>query len=342
MVDVFISYKKEDAKRVEPVARALAQAGYDVWWDHRIPPGRTYRDVICAALQTARCVVVVWSKLSTKAQWVLDEADEGKKRGVLLPLMIDDVEIPYGFRQIEAARLTGWSGDPRHPEWRDALEAIGQLVGRRPGGPPKQFAAPAPVARPKPERASGGAGGLLAAFLLGVIVLGGGYFAWQSGWINAREQPDTIADAAPDAPAVDPDQPADAAPEGETRGAQRNESARPATPQEAAPPTAEPAPPSFAGSWSTVATFGPLSFRYVMTISQTGSDVRGAYQQIGGAITGNLEGTLQGRTLNYRWRSHDGASGAGNFLLAADGASFSGPVTFNGDNITGVWEGQRQ
>ena len=63
MTDVFISYKKEDAARVEPIARALAKAGYEVWWDHRIPPGSTYRDVIGAALQSAKCVIVVWSSL---------------------------------------------------------------------------------------------------------------------------------------------------------------------------------------------------------------------------------------------------------------------------------------
>jgi hypothetical protein len=338
MVDVFISYKKEDLKRVEPIARALAQAGYEVWWDHRIPPGRTYRDVIGAALQSARCVVVVWSKLSTKAQWVLDEADEGKKRGVLLPLMIDDVEIPYGFRQIEAARLFGWSGDARHPEWRDALEAIGQLVGRRPGGPPKAFAAAAPIARPARERGSGGVGGLLAVFLigLGALMLGGGYFAWQSGWIGPPEQVATNDEPGPDLPEANSDQSAGA--ESESHEPQEGARAGPAAKTDPAP-----APPiSFAGGWNTIATFGPLSFRYAMTLTQTGDSVAGAYQQIGGSISGNLEGTLQGRTLTYRWRSQDGANGTGSFLLASDGASFSGPVTFNGDPIAGVWEGRRQ
>lgn len=188
MTDVFISYKKEDVARVEPIARAFANAGYEVWWDHRIPPGRTYRDVIGAALQTAKCVVVVWSRLSTKAQWVLDEADEGKKRNVLLPLIIDDVDIPYGFRQIEAARLIGWRGDVNDPEWVDALAAVSHLVGRRPGGPPKPFARPSipPQAHPdNVHRASRQSGGGGAALILGALLVaslaGGGYFAWRSG-----------------------------------------------------------------------------------------------------------------------------------------------------------------
>lgn len=345
MVDVFISYKKEDVKRVEPIARALAQAGYEVWWDHRIPPGRTYRDVIGAALQSAKCVLVIWSKLSTKAQWVLDEADEGKKRGVLLPLMIDDVDIPYGFRQIEAARLVGWTGDARHPEWRDALEAIGHMVGRRPGGAPKPFAAPAPAARSKPERTSGGAGALLGVALLGVAALGGGYFAWRNGWIGDQAPSVTSSERATDeiSPAVSTDLSATNAGASNPSQQHANSADAASTPAPAPAPTpAQPPPVSFGGSWNTTATFGALSFRYVMTLTQTGDSVTGTYQQIGGTIAGNLDGSLQGRTLTYQWRAHDGASGTGSFLLASDGASFSGPVSFNGDNITGLWEGQRQ
>ena len=88
MTEVFISYKKEDVDRVRLIAEALAQAGYEVWWDHRIPPGRTYREVIGAALQTAKCVIVVWSQKSIESQWVLDEADAGQQRRVLLPILI--------------------------------------------------------------------------------------------------------------------------------------------------------------------------------------------------------------------------------------------------------------
>lgn len=210
MSEIFISYKKEDLKRVEPIARALAQAGYDVWWDHRIPPGRTYREVIGAALQNAKCVIVVWSNLSASAQWVLDEADEGKKRNVLLPLLIDEVEIPYGFRQIEAARLLGWEGDVAHPEWLGVLDAIAHFVGRRAGGPPRSFTTPsaAPSAPRRaeasaPPRKSIGAGPLIA--LAAVLALGaGGFWAWRAGMFGgAREAPALETASAGDAAVSD-------------------------------------------------------------------------------------------------------------------------------------------
>jgi hypothetical protein len=206
MTDVFISYKKEDVARVEPIARALAQAGYEVWWDHHIPPGRSYRDVIGNALQTAKCVVVVWSKLSVAGQWVLDEADAGKSRNVLLPLMIDEVEIPYGFRQIEAGRLIGWAGDTSDHEWRNALNAVAHFVGRAPGGPPKPFATP--KAAPRATVASsiddapqkkGGGGGLVIGLVLVALLAGGGWYAYQSGMIGGPKTLETAETTDPDA-----------------------------------------------------------------------------------------------------------------------------------------------
>jgi hypothetical protein len=208
MTDVFISYKKEDAARVEPIARALARAGYEVWWDHSIPPGRSYREVIGAQLQSAKCVVVVWSRLSVDGQWVLDEADAGKQRNVLLPIMIDDVEIPYGFRQIEAARLTGWTGDANDHEWANALAAVAHFVGRPPGGAPKPFAVP--TARPAPqastvlqsvpqEKSGGGMGPALIGVALVALLAGGGYYAWSSGLIGRGPVTPAAGLTAPDA-----------------------------------------------------------------------------------------------------------------------------------------------
>ncbi len=256
MTDVFISYKKEDAQRIEPIARALANAGYDVWWDHRIPAGRSYRDVIGAALQTAKCVIVVWSKLSASAQWVLDEADEGKRRNVLLPLLIDDVEIPYGFRQIEAARLVSWTGDPADSEWQNALSAVAHFVGRAPGGPPKPLSAPsaptaARTAAPVRDGARSQQRGLPMAALLGLaalVLIGGSYFAWQSGVFTAGPA-STQTEVAENAAELAPTPPSDAATRAETS---RENPTQPATPSQTAQtaPTAD-APPTPRGSGTT-------------------------------------------------------------------------------------------
>jgi hypothetical protein len=41
---------------------------------------------------------------------VREEADEGRKRGVLIPVLIDDVRPPLGFGRIQAARMIEWDG----------------------------------------------------------------------------------------------------------------------------------------------------------------------------------------------------------------------------------------
>ena len=50
MSDIFISYASEDRDRVQSLARALKRKGWSVWWDRRIPIGRSFDEVIQEAL----------------------------------------------------------------------------------------------------------------------------------------------------------------------------------------------------------------------------------------------------------------------------------------------------
>jgi hypothetical protein len=98
--DIFISYSKLDRAKAQVLAKALEQEGWSVWWDPKIPPGKTFDEVIERALDTAKCVVVLWSKKSVLSDWVKTEAAEGKRRGILIPALIeDDVKIPLEFRR---------------------------------------------------------------------------------------------------------------------------------------------------------------------------------------------------------------------------------------------------
>ena len=110
MSDIFISYASEDRPRVKPLVDALQQQGWSVWWDRTIRAGRPFDRAIEAALKDARCVVVFWSRASIDSDWVWTEANEAKQRGILVPALLDDVDIPLAFRRIQAANLVGWSG----------------------------------------------------------------------------------------------------------------------------------------------------------------------------------------------------------------------------------------
>lgn len=125
--DVFISYSRDDRDRIAPLAEVLRSDNRSIWWDHQIPPGSPFRHVIAEALHAATAVVVVWSETSVTKDFVTDEADEGNRRGVLVPTRIDAVDPPLGFRQLHYADLVGWEGGD-HPELAKLRNIVSQLV----------------------------------------------------------------------------------------------------------------------------------------------------------------------------------------------------------------------
>ena len=126
---IFLSYSSEDRLRARLFVQALEERGWSVWWDRAdIPPGGRFSRVIEEAIRDAKVVVVLWSARSVESDWVRDEADNGKKRGILVPALIDDVEVPLGFRQLQHASLAEWNGTADHPELQKLLEAVKRLA----------------------------------------------------------------------------------------------------------------------------------------------------------------------------------------------------------------------
>jgi formylglycine-generating enzyme required for sulfatase activity len=129
MSHIFISYARQDRPRAEAIAKALEDHGWSVWWDWNIPAGKTFRQVIQEELDKARCVIVLWSATSVTRKWVIEEASEGEERGILVPVRIETVRPPLGFRQIQAADLTAWAGDTAAPAFRRLCSDIHPLIG---------------------------------------------------------------------------------------------------------------------------------------------------------------------------------------------------------------------
>lgn len=129
MSDIFISYARADKDRAEFLAEAFSRQGWSVWWDREIPPGKSFDETIENALNSARCVIVLWSKDSVSSSWVKTEAAEGAARGILVPALIDKVQIPLEFKRIEAADLCDWQGDSPHSEFDQLLKTVASLLG---------------------------------------------------------------------------------------------------------------------------------------------------------------------------------------------------------------------
>ena len=113
-----------------PLVDALGQRGWSVWWDRSILPGKTFDRIIEAELTDARCVIVLWSRNSIESDWVKTEADEAKRRGVLVPVLLDDVSIPLEFRRVQAARLVNWSGVLPADGFEHLARAVTEVLSR--------------------------------------------------------------------------------------------------------------------------------------------------------------------------------------------------------------------
>jgi hypothetical protein len=162
MADIFISYAREDEERIRPLAAALESHGCSVFWDRRIPAGQAWRSFLGQALQDARCVIVAWSRHSVASKWVAEEADAGLQRGILIPVLLEEVEPPIGFRSLQAAELGASPLDSGSPAFRQFVQDVKKVL----GSPPSPHAVPAErlVRKPQPSRRGAIAG-------LGVVLL---------------------------------------------------------------------------------------------------------------------------------------------------------------------------
>lgn len=124
MADIFISYANEDVKRVWPIVKELEKLGISVFFDRKIPAGESWRYFIKKELDESRCVLVFWSQHSINSAWVREEAVVARKRGVLVPLLLDEVQAPFGFRIIQAADLSDWKNNTSDPEFLQLIHAI--------------------------------------------------------------------------------------------------------------------------------------------------------------------------------------------------------------------------
>ena len=134
MSDIFVSYKAEDRRRVQPLVDALQSDGLSVWWDAHIGGGDEWRDTIQEQLDGAKCVIVIWSKRSIGpgGHFVRDEASRAQRRNVYLPVLLDRVEPPLGFGETQALKLSGWKGGPADPRYRAVLDAARATIAGTP------------------------------------------------------------------------------------------------------------------------------------------------------------------------------------------------------------------
>jgi hypothetical protein len=194
MSHVFMSYAREDRGKAEALARILEADGQSVWWDRTIPPGRSFDEVIEEALAEARCVVTLWSSHAVASRWVRAEAEEADRRGVLVPALVESVELPLRFRQIQAANLSDWTGQPDHPELERLRASVAARLAQAPlpqgtePEEPQRVEPPEPrPGVPPPRRRSRPLLVVLVALLLFGALAAGGYYFYEQVQAERRD-----------------------------------------------------------------------------------------------------------------------------------------------------------
>jgi len=124
MSDIFISYKREEQAMARNLANALEGEGWTVWWDPKLRAGERFNDVIEKALKESKCVLVMWSKRSVESKYVKDEATYALNRNKLVPVMIEEVELPFRFEDLHTPSLLDWDGSR---DSRDFRKLVGDI-----------------------------------------------------------------------------------------------------------------------------------------------------------------------------------------------------------------------
>ena len=192
MADIFISYKREEQPIAKKLADALQKKGWTVWWDPEVLTGERFHDIIDKELKESKCVVVLWSKLSVESENVKDEATYALKRKKLVPITIEDVDLPYWAERINTGQLINWDGSDNFPGYQKLVSDISKIIaeederreqeeGTKPYDP--EFGRIWPP-EPKPPEPSKTSNALKLAALAGVIVLLMVGILW---WVSHRE-----------------------------------------------------------------------------------------------------------------------------------------------------------
>lgn len=148
MSDVFVSYSREDQEVARRFAASFEREGFSVWWDQALSPGEAFDQVTEQAFESARAVVVLWSKTSVNSRWVRAEATQAHANQRLLPVMIEACRRPIMFELTHTADLSGWDGDVRDPAWQSVVASVRRYVEQPTQLPAAQAARPTPDIRP--------------------------------------------------------------------------------------------------------------------------------------------------------------------------------------------------
>ena len=141
MTQVFVSYAREDLRVALPLIEAIGQTGLNVWHPGAISPEGSFVEQGRRELESAQCVVLLWSKAAAQSGFVQQEirqAIQAWSSDRLVLAALDDAALPVGLRDLSAFSIRGasdsgtkqpcLSGYYPHPQHVGCCPATGQVV----------------------------------------------------------------------------------------------------------------------------------------------------------------------------------------------------------------------
>jgi TolB-like protein/Tfp pilus assembly protein PilF len=181
-ITLFLSYAHADEPRARRLAKMLNEAGYNVWWDALIEGGTAYAKSINTALESVDAIIVLWTANSVESDWVRDEAAIGRDRHRLVPLSLDRVRPPLGFRQYQFINFRRWRGRRDSPEFVALERAIAGAAG--------QAAPDRPARKTRISRRTALVAGAAA---VSAAIYGGTYLVIDRDWLGGGDDQPSIA-----------------------------------------------------------------------------------------------------------------------------------------------------
>ena len=131
MTRVFVSYSNEDRDIVAPYIRGLESEGFVVWWDVSIPGGDDWSETIQRELKRSDCVVIFWSGHSVNSPWVRIEALHAKQHNSMIPVRLDQVELPDEYRLLQTIDTSAGDTDATLARIVEAAKSIATIKRNR-------------------------------------------------------------------------------------------------------------------------------------------------------------------------------------------------------------------
>ena len=178
VVDVFISYSRDNQQLVRRLAEAVKREGYSVWWDDELPAHLAYGDVIAEQIGSAKAAIVVWSEKAAASEWVRAEADVARNQKKLIQASLDDRMPPMPFNQLHFVSIRDWRGEADHPGWRKIKESLAALCGEL---GVERTAYPMPTSPPPPAPHKWHRLLIAVIAFSFLVIAGAGLFAWLRG-----------------------------------------------------------------------------------------------------------------------------------------------------------------